>query len=81
MQNFYEFAKLHVFRDLKYYVPTCLKLLRANVPSFFTCLHIFFVSMCLCALNYFVPTSALFYVLAYLKPLTKYSITVCLRII
>ena len=55
MQNFYEFAKLNAFRDMSYYVPTCLKLLHANVPSFFTCLRAYvptyifrpYVSLCL----------------------------------
>ena len=65
-------------RALNYYMPTFPHFSRVYV---LTCLHIFFVPMCLCALNYFVPTSALFYVFAYLKPLTKYSITVFLRII
>ena len=53
---------------LHVYLPTCLKLLRAYVPWFLTwlrnyvltCLYIFFVPTCLCALNYFVAPCAQF---------------------
>ena len=61
-----EFSKLRAFRAYELYVPACLLLLRAYMPSFFMCLrayvprYIFFMSTCLCALNYIVHFCAHF---------------------